>query len=89
MQKFNKPGLIGVCLLAGVCAVSLATQQDEMLWYRMKHFARRALLGKHTSNRMYHEEVRRKSVESFKNNPNRKEFLKKHPGFLEANPHLR
>ncbi len=60
-----------------------------MLWYRLEHLAKRAIFGKHVAHRMYQQDMRRKTAESFKNNPNREEFLKQHPGFLEANPQLR
>ena len=89
MEQLTKSGLVGVCLFIGIGVISLATQQDEMVAYRMEHAAKRAVLGKYRADRMYQEEMRRKSIESFKNNPNREEFLKKHPGFLDANPEFR
>jgi len=89
MPKNINSGLVGVCVFVIFALISLATGQEGMLWYQAKHAAKRAVLGKHTADRMYREELRRKSRESFKNNPHREEFLKKHPGFLEANPHLR
>lgn len=55
----------------------------------LKREVRRALFGKYRADRMYSEEVHQKSIEAFRNNPNREQFLKNNPGFLEANPDLR
>ncbi|TWU11408.1 hypothetical protein CA54_02150 [Symmachiella macrocystis] len=89
MQKSINPRLVAGFVIAGFLVISLATQQEGMIGYQAKHAARRAVLGKYRSDRMYQEEMRQKSIEGFKNNPHRKEFLKKHPGFLKAHPHLR
>ena len=89
MNNRSASSLTGIIIFVAIAALSLARGDNEMVWYRLKHSARKAFLGKHTSERMWQEEVRQKSIDSFKNNPNRAEFLKANPGFLEANPHLR